>query len=137
VYYGTEASFSGGGDPACREALWPTGFNDNTSGLGSFITTLTGFRKQVQLWDAGAQVQRYADDTFYAFTRGDTFVALTNAGQGGQTQSRTITYHPYPDGQKLCNLFNPSDCVVVEGGAFTVQLVNGAPKVYDPSITQA
>ncbi len=50
------------------------------------------------------QVQRYADDTFYAFTRGTTFVAMTNVGSGGATQQRTITYMDYPDGTRLCNL---------------------------------
>ncbi len=50
------------------------------------------------------QVQRYSDDSFYAFTRGTTFVALTNVGSNGSSQQRTITYHPYADGTKLCNL---------------------------------
>lgn len=49
--------------------------------------------------------RRYADDTFYAFTRGSTFVALTNGGSKQPQISRNITYHPYSNGQKLCNLY--------------------------------
>ena len=78
-------------------------------------------------------MQRYADDEFYAFTRGTTFVALTNTGSNGGTVHRTITYQPYEDGTKLCNLFYPdSDCLTVENGQFDVYLVNGQCKVYYP-----
>ena len=35
-------------------------------------------------------------------------MALTNVGSNGQPQSRTITYHSYADGTKLCNLY--ADC---------------------------
>lgn len=91
------------------------------------------FRKGAAVWE-NAQVQRYSDDTFYAFTRGNTFVAMTNVGGGGASQSRPITYHPYPNGQRLCNLFDCNDCVTVANGEFTVQLDAGVGKVYDPSI---
>lgn len=133
VYYGTETAFSGGNDPACREALWPTNFNGNTTTLGKFLTTVNAYRKSAQVWNY-PQVQRYADNTFYAFTRGNTFVAMTNVGTGGQTQTRTITYHPYSNGQQLCNLFNCGDCVTVNNGAFQVNLEGGVGKVYDPTI---
>jgi hypothetical protein len=49
-------------------------------------------------------VQRYSDDTFYAVTRGNVFVAVTNSGTGGPTQQRTSTYHPYSNNTKLCSL---------------------------------
>jgi alpha-amylase len=52
-----------------------------------------------------SQVQRYSDDTFYAFTRGTTFVALTNGGSGSGTLMRNITYHPYKEGTKLCEMY--------------------------------
>lgn len=87
----------------------------------------------MQVWNY-PQVQRYAQNNFYAFTRGDTFVAMTNVGQGGATQSYEITYHPYSNGQQLCNLFVCNDCVTVENGAFTVTLTNGVGKVYDPTV---
>lgn len=133
IYYGTEAAFNGGNDPYCREPLWPTGFTANSSALGTFISALNRYRQSVQLWDAGEQVQRYADNTFYAFSRGDTFVALTNVGAGGAQQTRSITYHPYTNGQQLCNVLSTSDCVTVANGAFSVTLSSGMPKVYEPS----
>ena len=56
------------------------------------------FRKSVgsSLYESD-QVQRYVDDQFFAFTRGNVFVATTNLGSG-QSFTRTITFHPYSDG---------------------------------------
>lgn len=102
VYYGTEALFAGGSDPANREPLWPTGFPTDGA-MYSFIASVIAYRKAHALW-AAPQVQRYADDTFYAFSRGTSFVAVTNVGGSGPTVTRTITYHPYADGTRLCNL---------------------------------
>lgn len=98
---------------------------------------------------AGAQVQRYADDSFYAFTRGNVFVATTNVGSSGQQVVRTITYHPYREGARLCNMcvtrcphaavahphrvrhsFWQGDCVQVQNTQFTVTLLGGESKVF-------
>lgn len=129
IYYGTEAALDASNGP--REILWPTGYNLNSE-MAQFLTTVVTFRKKAQVWQY-PQIQRYSDDSFYAFTRGDTFVALTNVGNGGASQQRTITYHPYTDGTKLCNLFFPdSDCVTVENGQFQVYLANGQSKIYSP-----
>jgi hypothetical protein len=45
--------------------------------------TAVAARKTSQVW-ASPQVQRYSDSQFYAFTRGDVFVATTNVGSGHQ-----------------------------------------------------
>jgi len=131
IYYGTEQGFHGSDDPNNREPLWPTGFSTSNS-LYSLITKLVAYRKQAQVWNY-AQTQRYADDQFYAFTRGNTFVALTNGGSSQSQVVRTITFHPYTNGQKLCNLFYPTDCIVVSNGSFQVTLNKGESKVFSPS----
>lgn len=134
IYQGSEQGYSGGNDPACREPMWPSGYNLNND-LATFITQAVALRKKLAVWEY-PQVQRYSDDTFYAYTRGTTFVALTNVGNGGAQQTRSITYHPYPNGQRLCNQLasNPSsDCVTVSNGAFQVNLINGEPKLYTPA----
>ena len=81
------------------------------SGIGSQAKALEriGSRKEKQIWNQPV-VQRYADDVFYAFTRGDVLVALTR-GEGCQ---RTITYHEFKSGDRLCNALDPNDCVTVE-----------------------
>eukprot|EP01099_Mayorella_cantabrigiensis_P000487 TRINITY_DN1227_c0_g1_i7.p1 TRINITY_DN1227_c0_g1~~TRINITY_DN1227_c0_g1_i7.p1 ORF type:complete len:506 (+),score=102.80 TRINITY_DN1227_c0_g1_i7:112-1518(+) len=131
IYYGTEQGFNGGNDPANREPLWTTSFNQQAS-IFQHIKTVNDYRKKAQVWNY-EQIQRYSDDSFYAFTRGYTFVALTNQGSSGSTTSRTITYHPYANGTKLCNLFYPTtDCMTVQDGKFTVYLYNGESKIYYP-----
>ncbi len=102
IYYGTEQEFNGGNDPYNREPLWTSNYNTNAP-LYTFISQIVQFRKQAQIWNF-PQVQRYADDEFYAFSRGQVFVALTNGGSGQSGIQRTITYHPYTNGQKICNL---------------------------------
>jgi len=128
IYYGTEQGYRGGPDPANREVLWP---NYGRNVLTDFIQLVVNYRKKAKVWNF-PQVQRYADDQFYAFTRGNSFVATTNVGGSGVTIQRTISYHPYPDGTTLCNLFFPSDCVKVQNGIFIVVLVAGECKIFHP-----
>ena len=96
IYYGTEQGFQGPKDPNNRESLWP--HYDTTTVLFMAISNMTRFRSRIgsSLYSA-AQVERYSDDEFFAFTRGDVFVAVTNIGSGGSL-TRTITYHPYSEG---------------------------------------
>jgi alpha-amylase len=127
IYYGTEQLFHGGNDPGCREPLWTARWDTSTD-MYRFLSQAIAFRKKVQVWNY-PQVQRYSTDGFYAFTRGKTFVALTNQES---YISEPITYHDYSDGTKLCDLFNPGDCVVVKNKQFTVALPNGLPKILYP-----
>ena len=132
IYYGTEQGFSGGNDPNNREPLWPTGFSTNNE-LYTFIKNVIAVRKSQEVWTQD-QTQRYVDDSFYAFTRGSTFVATTNVGSYGDDVTRTITYHPYTDGTTLCEaLSNSNDCVTVSNNEFQVTLSQGMPKVYIPT----
>jgi len=131
IYYGAEQGFNGGADPNNREPLWTTNF-DTTTDLYKFIQTVITFRKAQKI-QAQPQVQRYSDDQFYAFTRGDVFVALTNVGSGGQQIVRNITYHPYDNGTKLCNLFYATDCITVTNGSFSVYLNSGETKIFSPA----
>ncbi|GAM17067.1 hypothetical protein SAMD00019534_002420, partial [Acytostelium subglobosum LB1] len=132
IYYGTEQEFNGAADPDNREPLWPTQF-DTTVPMYQFIKTINAYVKQTALSQYD-QVQRYADDSFYAYTRGNTFIALTNGGSDQGQIERTITYQDYPDGTILCNLFWPTeDCIKVANGQFTVYLDDGESKIYYPS----
>jgi len=130
IYYGTEQGFHGGNDPNNREVLWPTSYSTSSS-LYKHIQTVVTYRKKAQVWNY-SQVQRYSATDFYAFTRGNSFVALTNKGASGAQVHYVITYHPYTDGTKLCNLFYSTDCVTVTNGKFDVYLNNGECKILYP-----
>jgi len=127
VYYGDEQAYNGGKDPQNREAM----FQDfkPESDIYGFLRTINTVRKTTRYFEF-PQVQRFVDDNFYAFSRGPVFFAFTNSHD---EQTRTITYHSYPQGTLLCNIFHPSDCVKVEGGSFPVVLKNGETKIFVPA----
>ncbi len=132
IYYGTAQLFDGGNDPDNREPLWPSNY-DTTTPMYSFLATVNKIRKEYAIW-LDDFTQRYSDDTFYAFSRGDLFVALTNSLD---VQTRDITYSPYTSATKLCNLLAKptplSDCITTDGnGDFEVTLGLGYPKVLAP-----
>uniref|UniRef100_A0A6B2L3N6 alpha-amylase n=1 Tax=Arcella intermedia TaxID=1963864 RepID=A0A6B2L3N6_9EUKA len=132
IYYGAAQGFNGGADPNNREPLWTTNFNTNTE-LYKYISSVINIRKSKNI-QALDQVQRYADDQFYAFTRGtEVFVATTNVGSNGPQIVRQITYQPFADGTKLCNLLFSGDCITVTKGSFTVYLNNGETKIFAPA----
>lgn len=94
-----------------------------------FIAKINSARKRFQIWNS-PQVERYVDNQFFAYSRGKLFVALTN--QVGGTVQRFISYHPFSNGEVICNIFYPdTDCITVSGG-FNIYLVNGEVKIYVP-----
>ena len=126
TYYGTEQYYGGCNDPGNRESLW----NDmNTStDFYQIIAKINAQRKASEIWNY-EQVRRYVDQSFYAYSRGEFLVALTNSGN---TQERTVTYHPFSEGETVCNIFYPTtDCQQVNGGV-DVYLSNGESKIYVP-----
>jgi len=126
VYYGDEQAYGGGQDPLNREPLW-TNMNAE-SDIYHFLKTINEFRKETKFW-AMDQVQRYSDSNFYAFTRGNYFFAFTNSLD---YQSRSISFHNYPEGTTLCNILYQGDCVEVKNGQFPVVLLNGETKIFVP-----
>lgn len=125
VYYGTEQLFNGGTPPANREPLWPSGYA--TDGyMYAYLTSVIGIRKTAQVWNY-SQIQRYASTNFYAFTRGNVCVCLTNTQSPFQI---LIQYHPYSVGTVLCNALDALDCVTVTAAGFTVYMQQGLPKIY-------
>jgi len=129
VYYGDEHAFSGGQDPANRETLW----NDmNTdSEIYDYLRTLNKIRKDTGFYELD-QIERYSDDTMYAFSRGDILFAFTNRHD---PQVKTISDHPYSEGTVLCNVLRgegDGDCVDVKDGKFDVTLLDGEVKILAP-----
>jgi len=127
VYYGDEHAYSGGKDPMNREAM----FQDfkPESDIYGFLKKINLARKTTR-WYEHPQVQRFSDDSFYAFSRGPVLFAFTNSLE---QQTRTINYHNYPDGTILCNIFYPTDCVTVQAGTFPVVLNGGEVKILVPA----
>ena len=121
-YYGGEQYYAGGADPGNREPLWD---NYNTkSTLYGLLKATHDLRKKVQIWNLKI-IQRYADDNFYAFTRGNVLACFTNV----KSCQRTIDYHDFKNGDKLCNVLYKGDCVTVNNGKININM-GDYPKVY-------
>ncbi|MBR6133840.1 MAG: hypothetical protein IKQ29_03900 [Bacilli bacterium] len=121
-YYAGEQYYAGGADPNNREPLWD---NYNTkSTLYQLLGKANALRKKVQIWNY-AITQRYANDNFYAFTRGNVLACFTNV----QSSQYTITYHDFKDGDKLCNVLYDGDCVTVSGRNININM-GDYPKLY-------
>ncbi|XP_067949039.1 uncharacterized protein [Watersipora subatra] len=131
VYYGTEQAYAGGNDPDNRDSLWPNYNTDHE--MYKFIASICKFRNKLSSgFHGSAQNEKWADDSFYAFTRGanqEVLVATTNQGSGSD-QQRHIPNLSYRDGQVLTNVIDPNDKVTAQGGYVTVHITNGQPKVY-------
>ena len=121
-YYGGEQYYAGGADPNNREPLWDN-YNTGTE-LYRLLGVANNLRKSKSIWNYDI-IQRYADDNFYAFTRGDVLACFTNTN----SLTRYITYHSFNEGDKLCNVLYYDDCVTVSGGSITINM-GDYPKVY-------
>lgn len=94
-----------------------------------FLQTVINARKKHQIWNY-EQVERYADSDIFAFSRGKFLVCITN--RVSSSVSKVISYHPFSNGEVICNIFFPtSDCITVNG-SFQVYLLNGESKIYVP-----
>jgi alpha-amylase len=121
-YYGGEQYYAGGADPNNREPLWDN-YNTGTE-LYRLLGIANNLRTSKSIWNYDI-IQRYSDDNFYAFTRGDVLACFTNTN----SLTRYITYHSFSDGDKLCNVLYYDDCVTVSGGSITINM-GDYPKVY-------
>jgi len=121
-YYGGEQYYAGGDDPNNREPLWDNYNTDST--LYQILGKVHALRKKYSIWNLPI-VQRYADNNFYAFTRGDILACFTNIN----SLERPITFHEFKEGDRLCNILYDNDCVTVSSGTINIKM-GDYPKVY-------
>lgn len=126
-YYGDEQGFNGGNDPANRESLWNA--MDTNADVYQYVAKINKARKSAQVWDH-PYVERYVTDSFFAFSKGDMLVMLTNSSN---TVSLQMPYIPYAPGTEVCNIFWPTvDCTTVTSTGMPAFLQNGEAKIYLP-----
>ena len=121
-YYGDEHYFNGGNDPYNRENMF--GYHNTDSDIYKMMKIANEVRRNYRVYDEDI-VQRYADDYFYAYTRGNVLIAISHS----MNLERNIDYHSYNEGDKLCNKLKEGDCVYVRGGKINIRM-DGEPKIY-------
>lgn len=124
VYYGTEQGFTGGNDPQNREPLWNSGYNQNHE-LYKFVAAAASARKLIGTNEQ--HVERYVDDNFYAFSRGQVLCCLTNQGSGSSL-SRRVTYLPFNNGDRVKDVFTGNTQTV--NGGLDINIDNGMPQIW-------
>ena len=122
-YYGGEQYFSGGDDPNNREPLWTSNYDTSTE-LYKIIGKINNLRKKVNIWNYDV-VQRYWEDHFYSFTRGNVLACFSN-NEGG---SYLIENYEFSNGDKLCNVLLDDDCVIVTDNKIQI-IMGNYPKVF-------
>ena len=108
---------------------------DQTDGdFYSLIAKVNAQRKASKIWE-NQYVERYVADNFFAYSRGEFLVALTNSGN---THEQKVSYHPFTEGETVCNIFYPTtDCQKVASDGVDVYLLNGESKIYVPQASLA
>ena len=93
------------------------------------IAKVNAQRKASKIWE-NDYVERYVADNFFSYSRGKFLVALTNSGN---THEQKVSYHPFTEGETVCNIFYPTtDCQKVASDGVDVYLSNGESKIYVP-----
>lgn len=129
VYYGSEQGFSGGADPANREALWTTDFDTSTD-LYKFIATVNKDVRQkgnkTVVMDVDVQ------DNVYAFMHGEALVVLNNYGSGASNEVTVKVGSHVADNASMSDVISNATASV-SGGSLTFKLNDGNPAIFTTS----
>ena len=122
-YYGGEQYYDGGADPLNRVPLW--GHYDTTTDMYQMIKKINEYRAESKFYNEDC-VQRWSEEKFYAFTRGKKALICLSITDSVQ---RTINYHGFSEGDRLCNLLDETDCVTVTAEGINITMQD-EPKIY-------
>ena len=123
-YYGDEQYFNGGSDPKNREILF--GKYNTQSDIYQMVKIANSVRKMFKIYDYDF-IRRYADEHYYAFTRGKVLIIISD-GTPDKTKI-TLTKHGFEENDKLCNEINRNECVDVKDNKIEVTM-DGEPKIF-------
>lgn len=123
-YYGDEQYFNGGADPNNREPLW--GHYDTEGTLYVLISKSNKIRKGKKIWETELKIVG-SDENYFAFTRGDVLVVLTNGEPYGPI---TISEHEFKEGDEICNIFIEGECITIDASMKFDLDMDGSPKVF-------
>ena len=110
LYYGTEQGFSGGNDPANREPLWLSGY-DESGDLFQHTAALTALRK-----------------AYAPLRRGDFSLKWTTERVSGEEDANILAFERSYDGESVLVVINTSD----DNTSHTAYEGNGMPVSFAP-----
>ncbi|KAL5360126.1 glycoside hydrolase superfamily [Aspergillus floccosus] len=141
VYAGQEQHYSGGNDPANREATWLSGYSTSAT-LYTWIATTNQIRKLAISKDSGyVQAKNnpfYYDSNTIAMRKGTTAGAqvvtvLSNKGASGSSYTLSLSGTGYSAGATLVEVYTCTTVTVDSSGNLPVSMASGLPRAFVPS----
>ncbi|KAJ6142516.1 hypothetical protein N7471_001969 [Penicillium samsonianum] len=136
VYSGQEQHYSGGSDPANREAIWLSGYS-TTAELYQYIATTNKIRKAAVAADSSyittKNIPFYQDSHTLAMKKGSgsspVITVLSNAGSSGSSYTLSLSGSGYSSGAKLVEMYTCTSITVDSSGNIAVPMASGLPRV--------
>lgn len=140
IYEGQEQHYSGGSDPANREAIWLSGYS-TTSPLYSLIAAINNVRNQAIYKSANYLTYMaypiYADGSTIAMRKGydgnQVVSVFTNKGANGASYTLTLGNTGYTSGMKVVEVLSCTAVTVDGNGNLAVGMGQGLPKIFYPA----
>ena len=137
VYAGQEQHYSGGNDPANREATWLSGY-PTTAELYEFIAATNAVRAMLiahtgGAWATTANQPFYQDGTTIAMNKAGAITVLSNLGAAAGSYTLLLPNTGYVAGTPLVELYTCAAVTVEASGAMPVPMAGGLPRVMVPA----
>ena len=96
-----------------------------------FIAKINFQRAKSEIWISPENdfVERWISDHLYIYSRGKVLVALTNTSN---QKIHYLSYHPFEQGDVICNIFWPNDdCLTIgDDNKVLIWLNDGESKIF-------
>jgi alpha-amylase len=140
IYAGQEQHYSGGADPANREAVWLSGYS-TTSELYKLIARTNAIRNHAISRDPAYVTYKnnpiYTDPSTIAMRKGadgaQVVTVLSNLGASGRSYTLSLSGTGYAAGQQLTEVYSCVSVTVNSDGKVPVPMANGLPRVFYPT----
>ncbi|EAW23731.1 putative alpha-amylase [Aspergillus fischeri NRRL 181] len=141
VYAGQEQHYSGGADPANREAVWLSGYSTSAT-LYSWIASTNKIRKLAISKDSAYITSKnnpfYYDSNTLAMRKGSVagsqvITVLSNKGSSGSSYTLSLSGTGYSAGATLVEMYTCTTLTVDSSGNLAVPMASGLPRVLVPS----
>ncbi|GAB1519184.1 alpha-amylase [Rhizoctonia solani] len=136
LYYGQEQGYTGGLEPASREALWFTSYQTQNKPLVDHVVKLNAARKASIAGDSkflSTQMKVVANNTHnIAVQKGKLLTALTNVGSQGAAEKFELTGTGYSANEQLVDVLSCTNITADASGNVNIAFTGGNPQVIIP-----
>ncbi|CEL58004.1 GH13 alpha-amylase precursor [Rhizoctonia solani AG-1 IB] len=136
LYYGQEQGYTGGNEPANREALWFASYQTENKPLVDHVARLNAARKASIAGDSkflSTQMKVVANNTHnIAVQKGKLLTALTNVGSKGAAEKFELSGTGYSANEQLVDVLSCTNITADASGNVNVAFAGGNPQVIIP-----